>query len=135
MGFITGQPDTGDRVWPICPAPTCSSMGLTEPFDNVGFAVMLKRTEADFRVDKKACFWEFPGDLVVRTWRFHCQGPGSTPGRGPKIPQARSVAKKRKRSAFDVFLSHQSIPIFYKTALKWGCTRYLSVFTARSVRQ
>ena len=32
--------------------------------------------------------WEFPGDPVVRTWRFHCRGPGSIPGGGTKIPQA-----------------------------------------------
>ena len=25
--------------------------------------------------------WEFPGGLVVRTWRFHCGEPGSIPGR------------------------------------------------------
>ena len=24
---------------------------------------------------------------VVRTWHFHCQGPGSIPGQGTKIPQ------------------------------------------------
>ena len=30
---------------------------------------------------------EFRGGLVVRTWHFHCQGPGSVPGRGTKILQ------------------------------------------------
>ena len=32
--------------------------------------------------------WEFPGGPMVRTWRFHCCGTGSIPGRGTKIPQA-----------------------------------------------
>ena len=31
---------------------------------------------------------EFPGRPVVRTWCFHCRGPGSTPDGGTKIPQA-----------------------------------------------
>lgn len=29
--------------------------------------------------------WEFPGGLVVRTWRFHCCDPGSIPGRQTEI--------------------------------------------------
>ena len=29
---------------------------------------------------------EFPGGPVVRTWHFHCCGPGSTLGQGTKIP-------------------------------------------------
>ena len=31
--------------------------------------------------------WEFPGGPVVRTWNFHCWGPGSIPGPGTKILQ------------------------------------------------
>ena len=31
---------------------------------------------------------EFPGGPVVRTWHFHCWGPGSIPGWGTKIQQA-----------------------------------------------
>ena len=31
---------------------------------------------------------EFPGGPVVRIPGFHCQGPGSIPGRGTEIPQA-----------------------------------------------
>ena len=29
---------------------------------------------------------EFPGGPVVRTWHFHCCGPGSMLGQGTKIP-------------------------------------------------
>ena len=29
-----------------------------------------------------------PGGPVVRTWCFHCQGPGSIPGQENKVPQA-----------------------------------------------
>ena len=31
----------------------------------------------------------FPGGPVVRTWLFHCQGLGATPGWRTKIPQAK----------------------------------------------
>ena len=31
---------------------------------------------------------EFPGGPVVRTQCFHCQSPGSIPGRGLKTSQA-----------------------------------------------
>ena len=31
---------------------------------------------------------DFPGGPVVRAQRFHCRGPGLTPGQGTKIPQA-----------------------------------------------
>ena len=34
---------------------------------------------------------EFPGGPVVRTLRFHCWGPGSIPGWGTKILQARGL--------------------------------------------
>ena len=30
--------------------------------------------------------WEFPGGPVIRTWHFHCWGPGSVPGQGTNIP-------------------------------------------------
>ena len=43
-----------------------------------GGKVLVKNTEA----------WEFSGGPVVRTQRFHCQGPGSIPGRVTKTPQA-----------------------------------------------
>ena len=39
-------------------------------------------------------FGEFSGSPVVRTWYFHCCGPGSVPGRRTKIPQSCSVAKQ-----------------------------------------
>ena len=32
--------------------------------------------------------WEFIGGPVVRTWCFHCYGPGLIPGQETKIPQA-----------------------------------------------
>ena len=32
-------------------------------------------------------YLKFPDGPVVRTWHFHCQGPGSIPGQGTKIPQ------------------------------------------------
>ena len=46
---------------------------------------------------------ELPEGPVVRTWCFHCRGPGSSPGQGTKISQAVCVAwwkklKKRKKS-------------------------------------
>ena len=31
-------------------------------------------------------YWEFPGDTVIRTWCFHCQGPVLIPGQETKIP-------------------------------------------------
>ena len=42
---------------------------------------------------------EFPGDPVVRTWCFHCQGLGSIPSQGTKNPQAlqQCQGKKKKR--------------------------------------
>ena len=33
---------------------------------------------------------------MVRTWRFHCCGPGSIPGQGTKIP-ANHAAEKTKQ--------------------------------------
>ena len=39
--------------------------------------------------------WEFPGGPVVRTRRFHHGGPGSIPGRGTKILQARQVSREK----------------------------------------
>ena len=39
---------------------------------------------------------EFPGSPVVRTWCFHCGGPGSIPGEGTKILQATQCGKNRK---------------------------------------
>ena len=50
------------------------------------------------RINKKYYSWEFPGGPVVRTWPFHCGGPGSVPGRGTKILQAsRCSQEKRKK--------------------------------------
>ena len=53
---------------------------------------------------------EFPGGPVVKTWCFHCHGPGSIPSQGTKILQAtHSVAKKKKerdlKEIFDMQLA------------------------------
>ena len=40
-------------------------------------------------------FREFLGGPVVRTRHFHCQGPGSIPGQGTKIPQAMRHGQKK----------------------------------------
>ena len=40
---------------------------------------------------------EFPGGPVVRTWWFHCHGPGSIPSRGTKLSQAVQHSQKEKR--------------------------------------
>ena len=34
---------------------------------------------------------------MVRTRHFHCQGPGSIPGRGTKIPKAAKHGQKIKK--------------------------------------
>ena len=41
--------------------------------------------------------WEFLGGPVVRTWRSHCHGLGSVPGRGTKIPQAEWRGQRGKK--------------------------------------
>ena len=41
---------------------------------------------------------EFPGGPGVRTWHFHCCGPGSTPCWGTKIPQAARHSKKQQQN-------------------------------------
>ena len=42
---------------------------------------------------------EFPDGPVVRTWWFHCCGPGgSIPDQGTKIPQGVHCGKKKKRN-------------------------------------
>ena len=40
---------------------------------------------------------EFPGSPVVRSWCFHCRGPGSIPGWGTKIPQNKTKKRERDR--------------------------------------
>ena len=47
-----------------------------------------------FAPSKTLTLWEFPGGPVVRTQRFHCPRPGSTPGGGTKIPQLQSTRNK-----------------------------------------
>ena len=36
---------------------------------------------------KNTWLGEISGGLVVRTWPFHCHGPGSNSGLGTRIPQ------------------------------------------------
>ena len=45
-------------------------------------------------------FWECPGGPVVRTRHSHCQGPGSIPGPGTKIPLAMRHGQKKKKIPF-----------------------------------
>ena len=40
---------------------------------------------------------EFPGDPVIRTLHFHCQGPRFIPGQGTKILQATLHGQKKKK--------------------------------------
>ena len=49
----------------------------------------------------KITFREFPCGPAVRTWHFHCRGPGSVSGWGTKIPQARWYSKKKFKKAFN----------------------------------
>ena len=54
--------------------------------------------------------WEFPGNPVVRTWRSHCWGPGSIPGRGTKIPQTvRWGLKSQKQQCWSPTLGPQML--------------------------
>ena len=48
----------------------------------------IKKNKYHYKVQLiKWSYWEFPGRPVVRTQCFHCQSPGSIPGRGTKIQQ------------------------------------------------
>ena len=40
---------------------------------------------------------EFPGDPMVRTWRFHCWDPGSVPGWRTKILHVVWCSQKKKK--------------------------------------
>ena len=67
---------------------------------------------------------EFPGDPVVRTWRFHCWGPDLISGQGTKIPQAMCYAhhppKKRVRG-------HMAFRIIVESKLPEGVTWILNL--------
>ena len=52
-------------------------------------------------VDFKYISGESPGGPVVRTWRFHCHGPGSIPGRGTNVLQAGSFLSFEKNISND----------------------------------
>ena len=54
---------------------------------------------------------EFPDGPVVRTRRFHRQGPGSMPGRGTKIPQSQvhDTKKKKKKKLADITIISQIV--------------------------
>ena len=45
-------------------------------------------SEVSFLTDKIESPREFPGGPVVRTWCFHCRGPGLIPRWGTNISQA-----------------------------------------------
>ena len=57
---------------------------------------------------------------MVRTWRFHCQGLGSIPVQGIKIPYAVWCGQKKKKF-LDVYAKHFTfkrwslIPFFFLT--------------------
>ena len=53
---------------------------------------------ADF---KTPLSWEFLGAPVVRTWRFHCRGPGSIPGWGAKILHTLQCGKNKQTNKTD----------------------------------
>lgn len=46
---------------------------------------------------KKLMIREFPDGPKVRSWHFHCWGPGLNPGWGTKIPQATWRSHKNKK--------------------------------------
>ena len=54
---------------------------------------------------KTAWYWEFPGGPVVRTWCFHCQGPGSIPGR--ETTQAMQHGQKGKTKQNNMVLAQK----------------------------
>ena len=45
---------------------------------------------------------EFPGGLVVRTWSFHCRGPGSVLGLGTEILHQATAQHGRKKKKMGV---------------------------------
>lgn len=47
---------------------------------------------------------EFPGNPLVRTVHSQCQGLGSNPCQGIKIPQAHSEAKNKQKYIYSNFL-------------------------------
>ena len=46
---------------------------------------------------RSPCSWNLSDGPVVRTQRFHCWGPGSTPGWGTKSPHATQLRLKKKQ--------------------------------------
>ena len=69
--------------------------------------------------------WEFPGAPVVRTWRFHCCGPGSIPGWGTNIPQAAQSGQK----FFEIKTKIKKIKYIFKKRAK----KHLCVYVHRCV--
>ena len=63
---------------------------------------------------KLILFWELPGGLVVKAQHFQCQGLGSIPGRGTKIPQATQCGQNQPTNQ----------PSFLKTTLKQNNVRF-----------
>ena len=46
---------------------------------------------------------EFPDGPVVRTWQFHCWGPGSILGQGIRIMQATQHGQKKKKKIINKY--------------------------------
>ena len=64
------------------------------PLRNKVAKYQISLNSLDLSFYKIPTYWEFPGGPVVRTWCFHCHGPGSIPGQGtPAIHTTRP--KKR----------------------------------------
>ena len=60
----------------------------------------------------KSTHWEFPGGPVVKTWCFHCHGPGSIAGGGTKILQAAQCSQKKKKGPHIVIAWYASQVFF-----------------------
>ena len=58
---------------------------------------MINPRRQEYVVIKSTDSREFPGSPVVRTLHFHCEGPGSIPGRGTKILQSHMAQPKKKK--------------------------------------
>ena len=49
-------------------------------------------------IKKKKNCGKFPGGPMIRTWCFHCCGPGSIPGQGTKILQAAQSGQNKQKT-------------------------------------
>ena len=91
ISFSRGSSWTRDRTQVSCIAGRCFTVWATrEPHQNL--QDVAKTTLRKICNIKEFYCLKGKGNslavTVVRTWCFHCQGPGSNPGQGTKIPQA-----------------------------------------------